>query len=485
MINLELHPRQSACFLSPATEILYGGAAAGGKSHTMRVVAIILALAVPNIQIYLFRRIFSDLVKNHIEGASGFAALLAPLVRAKFVRISEGEVTFKNGSRIYLCHCQHEKDVTKYLGVEINVLLIDELTHFSEKIYKFLRGRCRIGSLIVPEQYKTKLPLILTSSNPRGIGHQFVKEMFIDNCEPMQLRQMSPEEGGMLRQFIPAKLQDNPTMTQNDPFYANKLLGLGGALAKAMLEGDWDAIEGCYFDQFDKETHIIEPFLIPPDWARIRGFDWGYSRPFATLWAAVSDGSSVICNGIKRVFPRGSLIFYREYYGCTGKANEGLKLSNKQIAIETLKSQEGERMSDMIADPAIFDVSRGKSIAEELAEHGCHYREADNKRINGWQQIRGRLVGEDGNPLIYITKDCRNLLRTLPIMQYDSSKPEDLDSDLEDHLMDVVRYICMSRPIVINTPQTPVEIGEQWWKDFNPHNVRKNAFKRREQQNYE
>jgi len=480
MINLELHPRQSACFLSPATEILYGGAAGGGKSHTMRVIAIILALDVPNIQIYLFRRVFADLSKNHIEGASGFAALLAPLIQLKYVRISESEITFKNGSKIYLCHCQHEKDVIKYQGAEINVLLIDELTHFSEKIYKFLRGRCRIGSLVVPEKYKAKLPLIICGSNPGGVGHQFVKETFIDNCKPMQVRQMSPEEGGMLRQFIPARLEDNPTMIQNDPFYANKLIGLGGALAKAMLDGDWDAIEGCYFDQFNKDIHVIEPFLIPPDWARIRGFDWGYSKPFATLWAAVSDGSSVMCGGVKRSFPRGSLIFYREYYGCTGKANEGLKISNQQIAEATMQMQEGEKMSDMVADPAIFDVSRGKSIAEEMANFGCHYREADNKRINGWQQIRGRLIGQDGKPLIYFTKDCKNLLRTLPIMQYDPSKPEDLDSDLEDHA-------CFIGSTLVDTDKGKIQIkdldpnlhkimaGDKWTNEYFPSITKEKA----------
>jgi hypothetical protein len=308
--------------------------------------------------------------------------------------------------------------------------------------------------------------------------------MFVD-MEPFVVHQMPDEEGGMKRQFIPAKLADNPTMTDNDPLYRFKLEGLGGALARAMLEGDWDAIEGAYFDNFDKNTHVIEPFLIPPDWARIRGYDWGYSRPFATLWAAVSDGSLVNCGGVRRSFPRGSLIIYREYYGCTGKPNEGLKISSTEIAKETMRLQEGEKMSDMVADPAIFDVSRGKSIAEEMADAGCHYREADNKRVNGWQQVRGRFTGQDGQPLLYITKDCRNLIRTLPVMQYDTTKPEDLDSDLEDHLCDTLRYICMSRPIVIDIPKTPLEISEQWWKDFNPHNMRKQLLKRENLRGYE
>lgn len=487
MINLELHPKQSACFLSEATEILYGGAAGGGKSHTMRVIAIVLALEIPNIQIYLFRRIFADLAKNHIEGASGFAALLSLFIKSKHVRISESEITFWNGAKIYLAHCQHEKDVIKYQGAEINVLLIDELTHFSEKIYKFLRGRCRLGSLQVPEKYKKKLPLIIAGSNPTGIGHQFVKEMFIDNCKSMEIRQMLPEEGGMLRQFIPAKLDDNPTMMANDPFYANKLIGLGGALAKAMLNGDWDAIEGAYFDKFDKDIHVVEPFLLPNEWFRIRAFDWGYSRPFCVLWGAVSDGSLVNVGGIRRVFPRGSIIIYREYYGTTGKANEGIKINPPEIAKNTKTMQLGEKMNDMVADPAIFDVSVGESIADQMAKEDIYWRPADNKRVSGWQQIRARLNGVDDKPLLYIVSDCKNLLRTLPVMQYDVSKPEDLNSDLEDHAVDTLRYLCMSRPVVVDLPKTQLESSEQWYKDFNHSNFKKDLLKKYslEAQNYE
>lgn len=491
-LSYELHLKQSQCFLSKATEILYGGAAGGGKSHTMRIIALAFAFEIPNIQVYLFRRLFADLAKNHIEGPSGFNALLAPWVKSKHVSITDSEITFWNGAKIYLAHCQHEKDVTKYQGAEINLLLIDELTHFSEKIYKFLRGRCRIGSLVVPEKYKKKLPLIIAGSNPGGIGHEFVKQTFIDGADPMQIRQMPQEEGGMLRQFIPAKLTDNPTMMKNDPQYAGKLMGLGGALARAMLEGDWDAIEGAYFDAFDRENHIIEPFIIPPDWFRIRAFDWGYSKPFCVLWAAISDGSIINIAGKPIVFPRGSIVVYREYYGWTGKANEGLKITPPEIAHNIKQMQHGEKMNDMVADPAIFDVSVGESIADQMAkdiggDKGIFWRPADNKRVTGWQQIRARLIGIDGKPMIYFFSDCRNLLRTLPIMQYDQTKPEDLDTDLEDHAPDTLRYLCMSRPMIIEIPKTPLEIGEQWRKDFNPHNVRKKLMGRRllEQNSYE
>jgi len=475
-LQVSLHKRQSDCFISIATEILYGGAAGGGKSHCMRVIAIFYALSVSNIQIYLFRRLSEDLKKNHLDGSSGFTSLLAEYIESGFCRVnlSTAQIIFKNGSKINLCHCQYDKDVLKYQGVEINLLLIDELTHFSEKIYKFLRSRVRLGGLTVPTHLKQSLPKIICSSNPGGIGHEFVKSYFIDNKKPMEIYKMAKDEGGMSRQFIPAKLSDNPTMLENDPLYADKLLGLGGSLAQAMLNGDWDAIDGAYFDNFDKNKHIIEPFFIPTEWFKIRAFDWGYSKPFCVLWGAVSDGSLVDCGGIKRSFPRGSIIIYREFYGCTGKSNEGLKMHAVDIAKNTKAMQQGEKMNDMVADPAIFDVSSGESIADQMAKEKIHWRPADNKRVAGWQQIRARFSGEDGRPLLYFTNTCKNLIRTLPIMQYDNSKPEDLNSDLEDHAVDTLRYLCQSRPIVVEIPKSQMALEEEWYKDFNPKNYSTN-----------
>lgn len=467
VVNFELQEKQSICWTSPATEILYGGSAGGGKSHAMRVIAIMLAFKVPNLQIYLFRRVFADLIKNHVEGATGFRALLAPWTKRKQVKITEEEISFCNGSKIYLCHCQHEKDVFKYQGAEMQVVLIDELTHFTEKIYKFLRGRARLGGVEVPDDLKHKLPLILCGSNPGGIGHEFVKEMFIDNCEPLQVRKMPSDQGGMLRQYIPARLADNPILMQNDPLYSEKLMGLGGALAKAMLEGDWNAIEGAYFDNYDPSIHLIDYVNIPRSWLKIRAFDWGYSRPFCVLWGAVSDGSLINCGGVERSFPRGAIIIYREFYGCTGKANEGLKMTAPNIAKTLKELQQGEKMEEMRADPAIFDVSSGQSIANQFEAEGVSWLPADNKRIAGWQQIRARFTGnEDGQPLLYITKNCRNLLRTLPLMQYDSSKPEDLNTDLEDHAVDTLRYLCMTRPIIPSKIKKPLTLEESIKKQF-------------------
>jgi len=155
-MRLELHQKQSFAFESKSTEMLYGGAAGGGKSHLMRVCAIAWCVDIPGIQVYLFRRTHPDLWKNHMEGGSSFPAMLADWLAAGLCKInfSDGQVIFSNGSKIHLCHCQHEKDVIKYQGAEIHALLIDELTHFSEKIYRFLRGRCRLGGFVVPEQWR-------------------------------------------------------------------------------------------------------------------------------------------------------------------------------------------------------------------------------------------------------------------------------------------------------------------------------------------
>lgn len=493
-MHFNLHKRQSECFQSEATEILYGGSAGGGKSFTMRAIAIYYAMSVANIQVYLFRRLSEDLKKNHLDGSGGFIACLSELMEQGYCKInySTGQIIFWNGAKIHLCHCQHEKDVIKYQGVEINVLLIDELTHFTEYIYKFLRGRVRLGGLEIPKTLpdgKTpmagQLPRIICGSNPGGIGHEFCKSYFIDNAKAFELRRMDKEDGGMLRQFIPAKLADNPTMLENDPLYADKLLGLGGALAKAMLEGDWDAIEGAYFDTFNRDKHVIEPFILPAEWTRIRGFDWGYSAPFCFLWAAISDGSIVNINGKNRVFPRDSMIIYREYYGTTGKPNEGIKMDAGQMAVEAKEMQGYEKMDDQVADPAIFDVSTGTSIAEQMADKGVYWRPADNKRVAGWQQIRTRLVGIDDKPLIYFFDTCKNLIRTLPNMQYSKSKPEDLDTAMEDHAVDTLRYIAMSRPITVDVPKTLKEVGEQWTVDFNPHNVRAQIVNREKKNNFE
>lgn len=457
-LRLSLHKQQSLAFTSKATEILYGGAAGGGKSHLMRVLGIVLALQVPGLQIYLFRRLSDDLRKNHLEGPAGLRAMLSSLIDSGFVKFNDtkGIFEFWNGSKMYLCHCQHEKDMYKYQGAEIHLLLIDELTLFTEPIYRFLRGRVRLGGLSVPDKYKDKLPMILSGSNPGNIGHSWVKATFVDSAEPMKIWRAPKSEGGMLRQYIPAKLTDNPTLLKNDPDYINRLDGLGNpTLVEAMKDGNWDIIDGAYFAEFSRERHIIKPFAIPNYWPRIMAFDWGYAKPFCVLWGAVSDGT-LRHSDTDKLIPKNAIVVYREWYGTTGEANVGLRLTALEIAKGIKDRARDEKYAAMVADPAIFSQNGGESISETMAKSGVQFWAADNKRVAGWQQIHLRLTGtedSEGEPLLYLFDTCLHTIRTLPALQHDTHNVEDVDSNMEDHAPDTLRYLCMTRVLSATKPK--------------------------------
>lgn len=409
----------------------------------MRAAAVLWCAAIPGLQVYVFRRLFPDLIKNHMEGPKGFRSLLAPWADAGFVRIVEDEIRFWNGSRIYLCHCKDDTDRYKYQGAEIHVLLIDELTHFSEVVYRFLRGRTRMVGLEVPPQYEGMFPRILCGSNPGNIGHEWVKRTFVDGVLPLNIRRMEETEGGMLRQFIPARLDDNPSMSSDDPSYRSRLRGLGSeALVRAMEDGDWDVIAGAFFECFSREIHVVEPFPVPDHWLRFAAFDWGSAKPFSVGWYAVADGKR-LRDG--RYFPPGALIRYREWYGASGP-NVGLKLTAEQVAAGIKEREVGEHIAYRVADPACWKEDGGPSIADRMAAAGAVFREADNARITGWDQVRDRLIGED-MPMLYFFATNTELIRTFPALQHDETRPEDVDTDGEDHAGDEVRYACMSRPL--------------------------------------
>ncbi|MGN7611591.1 phage terminase large subunit [Magnetococcales bacterium HHB-1] len=443
-INLELHAKQGLALTTEANEVLYGGAAGGGKSHLMRVAAIMWCAAIPGLQVYLFRRLFPDLIKNHMDGPKGFRSLLSGWSECGFVKIVEGkgEIRFSNGSKVYLCHCKDEKDRFKYQGSEIHVLMIDELTHFTELIYRFLRGRLRMSGVDVPLEYQGKFPRIICGSNPGNIGHLWVKRFFIDDTPPLTIRQMEDDEGGLKRQYIPARLEDNPSMTKDDPAYRARLRGLGSSsLVKAMEYGDWNVVDGAYFDCWSTKDHVLPPKQLPKNWLRFRSFDWGSARPFSVGWWAVSDG-------MLPEIPKGALVRYREWYGAKGN-NEGLKLTAEAVAQGIFEREKGENIVYGVADPAIFAADGGPSLAERMRRAcGINWRGADNQRLPGWDQLRSRLVGEDGKPMIYCFSTCVDSIRTIPALQHDVSRVEDLDSNSEDHAADEWRYACMSRPYV-------------------------------------
>lgn len=450
----DLHPKQLTAFQSHANELMYGGAAGGGKSHLMRRAAIAWCKWVRGLQVYLFRREFDDLFKNHMESSGGFRMMLADEIAAGECRIVDKQIRWKNGSIIHLCHCQHEKDVYGYQGAEIHVLMIDELTQWARKMYTFLRGRVRLGGLQVPKWLEGVFPRILCSANPGGIGHNWVKADFVDVAPEQAVTQMPPKEGGMRRQFVRALLEDNPTLTENDPNYESRLEGLGDpALVKAMRKGDWDIVAGGFLDDvWDRDRHILKPFPIPASWRIDRSFDWGSAKPFSVGWWACADGTeATLADGTKWCPPRGSLIRIAEWYGWNGTANEGLKMPAAQIAagIKEREARMGRRVMPGPADGSIYDTDPGEiSIGQKMANHGVTWNAADKSpgsRKNGWDALREMLQSamqpKPESPGLWVFNTCTDgFIRTVPTLPRDAVKSEDVDTKAEDHCGDEVRY---------------------------------------------
>jgi hypothetical protein len=280
----------------------------------------------------------------------------------------------------------------------------------------------------------------------------------------------TPEDGsGTKRLFVKARLKDNKIGIANDPGYEARLEGAGSpTFIRAIKEGDWTVIEGAFFPEFSPTRHLVDPMELPGQWTRFRAMDWGSSKPFSVGWYAVSDGT------LKR-FPSGAIIKYREWYGMQeGSPNVGLKLTAEQLrtGVHTattnlpgiVEREKGDKLAYGVIDPSAFQEDGGPSIASRMAP--VIWRPADNKRIPGWDQLRGRLVGEDGRPMIYFFSTCTHTIRTLPMLQHDPKKAEDVDTDSEDHAGDETRYACMSRPWVSKGASAAHQPKDSWSKAF-------------------
>jgi len=304
--------------------------------------------------------------------------------------------------------------------------------------------------------YRTLFPRAILSTNPGGVGHNWVKQTFVDYGPPKTIVKTPPKEGGLHRAFYPAKLSDNQKLMDDDPEYADRLSGLGNdALVRALLEGDWDIVAGGAIDDvWDRKVHVLKPFDIPSDWYVDRGYDWGSSKPASCLYFAESNGNEItLSDGTTRSFPRGSIIIIREIYFWSGKVNEGSKLLATEHA-ETIKEVD-EQIHDLYnlyvndgpADNAIFNTENGNCIADDMMEHGVYWTRSDKSpgsRIQGLEKIRELLKNAIKNgkelPGLYIFDTCTHTIRTLPTLPRDEKKPDDIDTNAEDHIYDVIRY---------------------------------------------
>nr|DAW60910.1 MAG TPA: Large subunit terminase [Caudoviricetes sp.] len=409
--------------------VAYGGARGGGKSWAVRTNALLTAARYPGITQVIIRRSYPELYANHIKPF----LLLLPKGSYSY-NDTKKELTLPNSSRIIFRFCAGEKDLPNFQGTEYDIMYIDEATQFSEEQFRVLAACVRGPREDLPKR-------CYLTCNPGGIGHAWVKRLFVD-------RQYNSGENGEEYSFIQAGVRDNKALMRSQPDYIRQLEALPPKLREAWLDGTWDIHTGQFFEDFydrpehysDRQyTHVIEPFEIPEAWKIYRSFDWGYHRPFSCGWWAVDyDG-----------------VAYRilEMYGCTKTPNEGVRWTPDKVFTEIARVErehrwlKGKHITG-VADPAIWDGETGESIAQCAARHGIYFVKGDHARIPGWMQLHYRLAfDENGYPQMYVFKNCRAFIRTLPLLQYDGSMGEDLDSDGEDHIADETRYFLMSRPI--------------------------------------
>ena len=438
--------KQKLFLRADTKHIAFGGARGGGKSWAVRTKAKLLALRYAGIRILIVRRTYPELINNHIN------ILRQELLDIARYNDKDKVLKFANGSTINFAYCAKDADLDRLQGVEYDVIFLDEATQLSEFQMKSITA-CLRGVNDFPKR-------VYYTCNPGGQGHQYIKRIFVD-------RRYEDGENPDEYTFIQSLVTDNKMLMESQPDYIKQLEALPPKLRKAWLEGDWNIFEGQFFEEFRDDpdhyadrlyTHVIEPFEPPGDWTIYRSFDWGYNKPFSCGWWAVDhDG-----------------VLYRilELYGCTGEPNTGVKWTPPELFAKIAEIERdhpwlsGKHIHG-ISDPAIWDVETGESIAEVAARHGVHFVPGDHKRIPGWMQVHYRLAFDDnGYPMMYIFRNCKAFIRTIPLLMYDEHKPEDLDTDGEDHVADEVRYICMSRPIKPRAKEQPDEYARNGYKLF-------------------
>jgi hypothetical protein len=468
-LNLQLHPRQADAFNSLGTEVLFGGGSRGGKSYMCRVALIVWATQIPGLQCFIFRKHYDDVIGNHMLGPGGFKQLLAPWIRDGIVTCTETEVRWnQTGSLISLEHIGHENDLEKHQGREKHVLVLDEATQIPERFIRFLRAWVTMPADMVsrlPPEYKGRFPKIIYTANPFGVSAGYFRNNFVKARRPYEIERAPDDDGGFLRQYIPALVTDNPS---EDPEAARRrIAGIGNAsLTEALISGNWDAPGGDYFreyrDGFAPHGHVLQAFTTPGHWFKFRTFDWGGREPFAVYWWAVADGEPFPADDNTRLWvPRGSLIAYREWYGCNAERSaEGLQMRNELIAEgilnRTLEPTSGLTFTDSLPfqDRGFSKNNRRHTIADAFFEAGVPLTLGNTARIQGWSQMRDRLLGQDGMPLIYFDERCQYARDYVPSLGTHKRNPEDAeDSGEATHACDAIRLACTCRPLVVEAPK--------------------------------
>jgi hypothetical protein len=417
-------------------EVLYGGAAGGGKSYAM--------LADP--LRFMGHPQFSGLLLRHTTEELRELIWKSQEMYPKIwpgIKWSERKMQWNapSGARLWFSYLDRDEDVMRYQGLAFSWVGFDELTQWATPFaWNYMRSRIRSTA---PD-----LPIFMrATTNPGGPGHGWVKKMFIDPApagktfwatdidsgQRLEYPKGHSKEGVPLfkRRFIPAMLTDNPYLADQGDYEA-MLLSLPEHQRKQLLEGNWDVAEGAAFPEFSRTHHVIEPFDIPRNWVKFRACDYGYGSYSAVVWIAVS--------------PDEQLIVYRELY-----VRKVLATDLADVILD-LESEDGN-IKYGILDSSCWHKrgDTGPSLAEQMILKGCRWRPSDRSagsRIAGKNELHRRLQIDEfsGEPRLVFFNNCTHLIAQLPILPLDKKTHEDVDTKAEDHLYDALRYGVMSRP---------------------------------------
>lgn len=404
--------KQKQFFESHTRYTAYGGARGGGKSWAMRMKMVMLALSYDGIQILLLRRTLGELRENHLF------PLLSLLDGVAKYASTEKEFRFPNGSRIRLGYCDSENDVLQFQGQAYEVIGMEEATHFTERQFFALTESNRYSGQM-KEPFR---PRMYFTCNPGGVGHDWVKRLFVDR---IYRGAENPDDYTMIKSLV----FDNKFLMEHNPEYVQTLQALPEARRRAMLYGDWNAFEGAFFPEFDYDKHTCDAFDIPKEWVRFRALDYGLDMT-ACLWLAVGGDKT--------------LYVYRELY----EPDRILSDAGRRIAECT---EERENIRYTVASPDLWNRRQdsGKSGFDILSASGVkRLVKANNARIPGWRVLREYLcTGENGLPRLVIFRSCKNLIRTLPLLRFDTNVTEDAADTPHEitHAPEALRYAVMSR----------------------------------------
>jgi Terminase large subunit, T4likevirus-type, N-terminal len=439
----------------PVFEIFFGGARGGGKtdgvlgdwlSHANRYGEHAIGL--------MIRRSRTELVET-IERSK---QIYGPLGWT----YNEVEHMWRDqqGARLRFAYLERDADAERYQGHSYTRLYVEEIGNFPSP--------APVLKLMATLRSGAGVPVGLRATgNPGGPGHHWVKARYIDPA-PRGNEIITDPISKLERVFIPSKVDNNKHI--DIEAYKQRLRGSGPSeLVRAWLDGDWSVTLGAFFDCWDSKRHVIDPFPVPKEWMRFRSMDWGSASPFSVGWWAVVQDDYPLIGETTRILPRGCMVRYREWYGMKkGQPNVGMKLVAENVGAHIEAKEKDEPISYGVLDPSAFAEDGGPSIAERIARGSggkVWFRRADNTRVasrgamGGWDQLRARLIGDaEGRPQLVTFSTCIDLIRTLPFLQHDPDRIEDVMTDSEDHAADEVRYACMSRPFVPTRDERPREV---------------------------